>query len=240
MILRILKPIKKKLQRINEDHNTFIYSVSHDLNAPVSNISGLIIALDSMLESDNLEIKKVLNLFNVSIQRLQETIGELSDITKIEKESSEEIQETIAINELLDEVKQSIEGMLTKSKAKIFTDIQVADIHFSKKNLRSILLNLLTNAIKYKSPERDPEIKLSTGRSGDFITLSIEDNGSGISKDKIGKLFSMFKRVHEDKDIEGAGIGLYLIKKMIENAGGRIKVESEEGKGSTFIACFKN
>jgi two-component system, chemotaxis family, CheB/CheR fusion protein len=234
-----LKMAQKKLMKINEDHNTFIYSVSHDLNAPISNIQGLIGALGGIVDSGNEEIKETLNLINLSVIKLKETVKELSDITKIEKESSDEISESVNINDLVNEIKISIDSLLQKSKAKIITDFEEQEINFPKKNLRSILLNLLTNAIKYKSPERDPEITIRVEKEADYIILTVTDNGMGISKENKSKIFSMFKRVHEEKNIEGTGIGLYLIKKMIVNSGGEIKVKSEQGKGSAFKVYFK-
>ena len=144
----------------------------------------------------------MLDLLDLSVKKLKAEIAELSDIIKIEKDSTEENWETIPINDLLDEVKLSIQEMLIKSNAKVTVDFRVFGVPFSKKNLRSIVLNLLTNAIKYKSPERDPEIHIGTEKSGNFIVLSIEDNGQGISKKNQSELFSKYKRVHTEKDID--------------------------------------
>lgn len=235
-----LKKSQMNLMKINEDHNTFIYSVSHDLNSPISNISGIISVLDNVIDPTNKKLKELIDLLTVSINKLKETVIELSDITKIEKESSEEIHEAINLNELLQEIEVSVRDLLLQSKAKINVDLKEPSIRFSKKNLRSILLNLLTNAIKYRSPQRDLEITITTERKGNYIILLVEDNGMGINAEKKSKLFSKFERLHETAEITGTGIGLYLIKKIISNAEGNIKVESEEGKGSRFIVSFKS
>jgi len=229
-----LKIAQKKLIKINEDHHTFIYSVSHDLKAPIANIEGLISSLDASIESDLEEVKETVELINFSVIKLKDIIAELSDISRIEMESAKEIKEPINFRILFNEIEFSIKEIVLRSKAKITVDFQENEIRFSKKNLRSIILNLLTNAIKYKSPERDPEITIRTEKFGNFIVLSITDNGMGISKQDKGTIFTMFKRVDNDSNIEGSGIGLYLINKIISNAEGKITVESELGKGSTF------
>jgi two-component system CheB/CheR fusion protein len=168
-----------------------------------------------------------------SVIRLKDTISELSDITRIENEVEQ--AEKVNLSKLLEEVKLSINDSLIASNAKISVNFEEEDIKFSKKNLRSIFFNLLSNALKYRSTDRQLEITIKSRRANDFTELSFEDNGMGIKQNKIRELFSKFRRVH-DKNIsaEGLGIGLYLVKKIISNAGGEIKVESQYGKGSCF------
>jgi signal transduction histidine kinase len=95
----------------------------------------------------------------------------------------------------------------------------------------------LTNAIKYRSPDRAIEINITSVQQDSFILLSFADNGLGIPAEQIEKIFLMFKRVHTH--VEGSGIGLYIVKRIIENNGGRIEVESEPGRGTTFNMYFK-
>ncbi|MFC4871973.1 CheR family methyltransferase [Negadavirga shengliensis] len=235
-----LKIAQKKLIKINKDHNTFIYSVAHDLNAPATNIESLANLLLDSIGPENSEINEIARLVRDSVVKLKETILELSDITKLEKQFSEDFVENVNFYDLLEEVKLSIHDMLIKTDLKLTYDFQAETINFSKKNLRSILMNLLTNAIKYRSKDRNPEVHIHTERNNDYTILSVRDNGIGISEDKKSKLFTIFKRVHEEEGIPGSGIGLFMIKKMITNAEGDISVESEPGKGSTFKVCFKN
>ena len=102
---------------------------------------------------------------------------------------------------------------------------------FSKKNLRSILFNLISNAIKFRSDAK-PEISIQSTRQGKHIVLKIKDNGKGIDSKEQQNIFAMYGRLHQD--IEGSGIGLYLAKKIINAAGGKIELDSEVGKGSIF------
>ena len=111
-------------------------------------------------------------------------------------------------------------------------------LKFTIPNLRSIIYNLLSNALKYCPKSRKPEINIKTEQEDDYILLTFSDNGMGMNEMQLSKLFSMFKRFHTK--VEGTGIGLYMVKRIIENNGGKIKVESEEGKGTTFKIYLKN
>ncbi|HET8859546.1 chemotaxis protein CheB [Marivirga sp.] len=230
-----LKKSQHKLSRINADHRTFIYSVSHDLRGPLSSLKGLVSFLADDTKAASIGTDKIMDMINVSINNLLETIDELSDITKIESEIDKAAP--VDLEELCEEIKISLHEEIDKTETKIICDFEEPYISFGKKNLRSILLNLISNAIKYRSPERTPEITISTRRKEEFIALSISDNGLGMEPDKIDEIFAIFKRRHNH--VEGSGVGFYLVKKIIENADGEITVESELDKGSTFTAYFK-
>ncbi|MGY6523433.1 MAG: CheR family methyltransferase [Mongoliitalea sp.] len=231
-----LKLVENKLSRINEDHDTFIYSVSHDLKGPLNNLKSLITILEESYEIHNESEKEILDLITLSIHNLGAIINELSDIVKIENEI--DITENIDVADMLKEIELSMENKLLLSKAIIELDLKIAEIPFSRKNLRSILTNLLSNAIKYCSPDRAPKIRFSTELSDNFIVLSVHDNGLGIPENKKREIFARFKRAHDH--IEGSGVGLFLVKKIINLSGGDIEVESELGKGSTFKVFFKS
>lgn len=230
-----LKKTQDKLSRINADHNTFIYAVSHDLKGPMSNL-GIIGDLLKETSDTSPEIVELIEMLERSTANLNNIIHELSDIVKIESEI--DVQVSINLQEILDEVELSLKDKFLDSGAKISFDLREPEVQFSKKNLRRILFNLLSNAIKYRSPDRVPEVTVRTERSDGFILLSIQDNGLGISEKKKRKIFGKFQRAHSH--VEGSGIGLYLVKKAITNAGGDIEVDSEVGKGSIFRIYFKS
>ena len=104
--------------------------------------------------------------------------------------------------------------------------------------LDSILMNFITNGVKYKHPDREPTLKFSTEKKGEYTLLNIEDNGLGIDLDKYGsKLFGMYKTFHTNKD--SRGIGLYITKNQVEAMHGKIEVESKLGEGTKFKVFFK-
>ena len=229
-----------ELIKINNDLDNFIYTASHDLKAPVSNIEGLINALDAMLSLENQlsdDVNEIFTMIHKSIDRFKSTILDLTEITKIQKGDGSD-KENLNLLSIIEDTKIAIFDLINKSESKIHIDATLhPSINFSKKNITSIVYNLLSNAIKYRSPDRAPEIFISTQELPDFIILSIKDNGLGMNLEKNNKLFSMFKRFHDH--VEGTGIGLYLVKRMIDNAGGKIEVESQVGLGSTFKVYFK-
>lgn len=227
----------EQLQKINNDLDNFIYTASHDLKAPVSNIEGLLGTLKDVLENRNPETEMVLGLMDKSIQRFKETIIDLTEISKTQKGINDDAEE-VDIEEIIDDVKVSIADLISRSHATFKTDFSDEKIiKFSKANLKSIVYNLISNAIKYRSSDRDPEILISLKNVRDELMLSVTDNGLGISRQNLGKLFSMFKRFHDH--VEGTGIGLYIVKRIIDNSGGRIEVESELDKGTTFRIYFR-
>ncbi|CAN5248691.1 hypothetical protein BH23BAC1_BH23BAC1_48600 [soil metagenome] len=230
----------EELTKINTDLDNFIYTASHDLKAPVSNIEGLINHLKVELEenkplNDNLE--QIFNMITKSVNRFRITLRDLTEIGKIQKNLQED-EEEINIEELIEEAKLVLANLITISLAEVHFTTQIMPvIKFSSQNLRSIVYNLISNAIKYRSYDRDPIIKISCDKQENMFILKVEDNGLGIKQENISKMFEMFKRLHSH--VEGTGIGLYLVKRIMENSGGKIQVESEEGKGTIFTLFFK-
>jgi len=233
-----LKQTNENLRKINNDLDNFIYTASHDLKAPISNIEGLVDALDSVLiqAPDIPEVKEIIELMRFSVNKFKETIKDLTEISKIQKEKIEDVQE-VDVLELLNEIELGIKEVIQSSNTKIELELNESKIRFSKKNLRSIFYNLISNAIKYKAPGRNPHIKIKTEKKDGFVLFSISDNGLGIPEKHQGKIFSMFKRFHDH--VDGTGIGLYIVKRILDNEGGVINVDSHEGKGSTFNVYFK-
>lgn len=229
-----------ELTRINNDLDNFIYTASHDLKAPISNIEGMLHALLRTLPPESLASERpqrITSMMQESVERFKKTIANLTEVVKLQKENSGEAV-MVDLSEVIKDVRSDLEQMIQSSGAEI--KVAVADcppIHFSEKNLRSVVYNLLSNAIKYRAPERVPRVQISCKSGPDYQVLSVKDNGLGMDPRRFDQLFTMFKRFHSH--VEGTGIGLYMIKKMVENAGGRIEVESQLGEGTTFHVYFK-
>jgi PAS domain S-box-containing protein len=233
---RELAEKNKELLRTNTDLDNFIYTASHDLRAPIANIEGIATQLSRRL---NLKVdeteQELLNLLSYSAVKLKKTINDLSEIAKVQKESGESDEE-IVFKEVLDDVKGDIQELISQSGVQISENFEAAAIHFQRKNLRSILYNLVTNAIKFRSPDRPGQVHIRTYTQDGWTILSVEDNGLGISPNYRQKLFQMFKRFHPH--VEGTGIGLYIVKRIVENTGGKIEVDSEVDSGTTFRLYF--
>ncbi|MDQ3290023.1 MAG: PAS domain-containing sensor histidine kinase [Bacteroidota bacterium] len=235
--------IKKneELQVINVDLDNFIYAASHDLKAPIANIEGLIELLKQELNGiDSLDesTSHIFQHVSSSIKRFQNTVKDLTEISKLHKNLTQGLlEEKINIKEVYEEIMEVSGFLYGNNKCEIQTDFKVQQLYYSRKNFRSILYNLLSNAFRYQSPERTCGIQLKTYEQDSYVVLSVRDNGLGIKEKNKEKLFTMFKRFHNH--VEGTGIGLYMIKRIIENVGGKIEVESEEGVGTEFKVYFK-
>lgn len=236
--------VLRELEMLNASHETFIYAVSHDLKGPLSNIEGLVQYLNQtsakFMATDDADKKKqqaISAMLDKSVKSMRNIINELSDIAKIEGNYKETI-ETVNFEDILNEVELTIKDKITESNAHIWISIKEPEIEFSRKNLRSLLYNLLTNAIKYQAPGRTPEIHIKTGIENGFVQISVKDNGLGIAEDKLDAIFTPYTRI--EKKVEGTGIGLYLVKKIVENSGGSIIVNSKLGEGSEFTINLKS
>ena len=222
----------QELLRINADLDNFIYTASHDLKSPIVNLEGLIHAIERTL-SAKMEPREMtlFNMMNTSIGKLKNTINYLSDVTKIAKNFEKNIQH-LNIPEIVADVKEDIDHLIKESNATIIENYEVKEIDFSKGNLKSVLYNLISNALKFRSPDKKAVVNIITRIENEHLLICVEDNGLGLSLKEQGKLFTMFKRIH--RHVEGSGIGLYIIKRIIDNVNGRIEVESEENIGSKF------
>ena len=227
-----------ELERTNKDLDNFIYTASHDLKSPITNMQGLMMLLkNSALEKIELKERNMLDMMDASIQRLQKTIGDLVEVTKVHKELEEAVEENVRFEELSRDVKDDIYNLIQESNATIKEDYKVEEIIYKKSSLRSILYNLLSNAMKYRSPDKPLEVELKTFIQDDSVVLSVKDNGLGLSPKQQQKLFTLFKRMHQH--VEGTGVGLFMIKRIIENNRGRIEVKSDEGKGTEFFVFLE-
>lgn len=231
-----LEGVTQQLQEQNRQLDEFAHIISHNLRAPVNNIHALIKLLD---EKSNIDDYKLIfdKLRNVA-KNLSETMNELMDTLKARTQQQPELTE-IRFKEVLDKVVQSLEGELIASQASVTFDFNEApSIRYAKPYLESIFQNLLTNAIKYRSSERKPEIHFKSSTIDGRLELSVSDNGQGIDLDRFGdKVFGLHRTFHDHE--EARGVGLFLIKTQIESMGGTISIESKVDKGTTFTIRFK-
>lgn len=231
-----LRLSNENLRHINIDLDNFVYTASHDLKAPITNLESLMTMLKSEPVYESERGKFIINKIDSSIKKFKETLNALSEITKVQQ-NMESANEDLSIQEVLDDVKEDIKDTIQENEAEIQEELHTNELYFPKINLRSIIYNLLSNAIKYRHPDRKPQILFKTYEEDGFVILEVKDNGLGMNDRQREKLFSMFKRFHEH--VKGSGIGLYMVKRMVENKGGHIEVESQENKGSTFRVHLK-
>ncbi|WP_223652434.1 PAS domain-containing sensor histidine kinase [Hymenobacter psoromatis] len=226
-----------RLTRTNTDLDTFVYTASHDLKAPIANIEGLLLALRQQLPPEALQADLVPRLFELmegSVARFQQTIGYLTDISQLQRADA---PETTDLPALIDAVRLDLAPLLETTPVTLTVVMDGCQaVRVAPKTLRSVVYNLLSNAVKYRAPDRLAQVQLRAHCTPGRLVLAVQDNGLGLSNAQQGELFGMFRRLHTH--VEGSGVGLFMVKRLVENAGGTITVESQPGVGSTFTVSL--
>ncbi|RUA11125.1 MAG: hypothetical protein DSY83_17030 [Flavobacteriia bacterium] len=213
----------------------FAHIVSHNLRSHSANFSMLLKFLSE--EKDEAEKAHIMTMLNQASDSLLETLENLNQVVDINTNVTLN-KKPLNLNESIDKVRQNLSAFLEKNKVKIINNIPQDMVVWSvPAYLDSIILNLVTNAVKYRSPERSPIITMDAKKRNKTLIFSVSDNGLGIDLERYGdKIFGMYKTFHNRKDAKG--IGLYIIKNQIEAMGGSITVNSEVDKGATFNVYF--
>lgn len=232
-----LQEITKELRKKNNELEKFAYITSHNLRAPVVNLISLTELQQETNFSEEVQDEIRQNIHDC-VRQLDNTLNDLIEIVASQSGKSAK-SEDLDLKTELNIVIKTIDNQIRNSSAKIEVNFpKDIKVHFPRHYLHSILVNLFTNAIKYKSTERNLVISLKTRESKDYIQLFFSDNGIGINLDKYGnKIFGLYQRFHSN--IEGKGLGLYIIKSQIEAMDGKIEVDSLPDVGSTFCIYFK-
>lgn len=227
----------RELTQNNKDLKQFSYITSHNLRAPLSNLTGLLNLMQE-IPIENAELKEILNGFSTSTNLLNETINDLVKVIII-KDNPSINKEEVLIKDVFENVFNQLSYLISLHKPILKIELEkVTILHINKAYLESILLNLFTNAIKYRSPKRTLRIYVSSKEIDNNIVLIFRDNGIGIDLERNGdKIFGLYQRFHNYSDSKG--LGLYLVKSQVESMGGSIAVESEVDKGTTFTITFK-
>lgn len=230
-----LEVAAQELQQQNKQLSEFAHIISHNLRSPVGNIQALISLLDE--NSTIEEYREVFQNLQKTSVNLRETLNELLDILKVNKEHA--MQRTlISFEDVLTKVRQDLMGEILNNNAWVVFDFgRCPNVSTYKPYLESIVLNLLSNALKYRDPDREPVIRFETDMVDGKPTLRVHDNGLGIDLDRFGsKIFGLRQVFHNNRDARG--VGLFLTRSQVETLGGKIRVESKVGQGSTFIVEF--
>ncbi|MEP3836471.1 MAG: PAS domain S-box protein [Algibacter sp.] len=231
----------EKIISITKDQNerlkNFAHIVSHNLRSHSGGISALLGILKS--EEPDFFKNEMVQLLETSSQNLEETISDLSEIVQINMLSKETLT-NIPIKPIIDQQIESILPLAEINKVKIKTNIpEDLEVIGIKAYLDSIVLNFITNAIKYRSNERESYLQIEYKKNSTYTSIEFTDNGLGINLDlHKNKLFGMYKTFHQNKDSKG--IGLFITKTQVEALGGKIEVESTENIGTTFKVNFRN
>lgn len=231
------RAVNANLMQRNKDLEQFSYIISHNLRAPVANILGLAEVLqntDVIADDERAILKKI----KFSVKRLDRVINDLNYILEFKNQDMQQ-KEWVDFAVLLEDIKISLANDPQNAGVQVIDNFEDAiGMHTVKSYLYSIFYNLISNSIKYRQPDVDPVINISSSSEDNKVRLSFKDNGIGIDMQTSGKyLFGLYKRFHFH--IEGKGMGLYMVKTQVDALHGKITVDSEVGKGTEFTMEFE-
>ena len=237
------------IQRLKEEDTRkkdFLRMVSHELKTPMTSIKGYVQVLQTLASREknlppSLPLKTSLDRIDSQVDRLTRLISEILDMSRIEHGRLELHKESFDLNTLVDETVQDILHSNPRQKIEV-THRLPCSVKADKERIGQVLINFITNAIKYSSGNREVKVEVAEGREGQ-AEVSVKDEGIGIPEMDLEKIFERFYRTrrHTVDTYSGFGIGLYLSKEIINRHGGEIRVESELGEGSEFtfsIPCM--
>lgn len=229
-----LRKKNEKLERMNQLHKNLVRVIAHDLRGPIGNMQLAFELLEKIHEPEKRD--KILRGLEDMVERQKKVTDGLLDV--IQAQSPDQIKASdIDLQQLVNNIQKEIKNRLENSGGIIETDFSdVSNICYNESFLHSIIKNLVTNSIKYTHKEVVPKIHITCHKHKEHVLIKVSDNGIGIDLEtQMNRLFKPFERLTEVA--EGNGIGLYIIKNLIEENDGFIKVESTPGEGTIF-KCF--
>ena len=226
----------KEQERLIAEHELLLDTLAHDIRNSIGSVKMAVGWMQTKPEKEKQEMETLLQVADRGLKRVETIINDLFD-TRKEAYAHLSTEERVSIENIIEDVRLSLFEEIENSGVEIKVLVGVSEITFSRRKLRSVLHNLIGNAIKYMSPDRKPEIKIETYTEPGHVVITVSDNGNGISANLHELIFEKYIRL--DGEIEGSGIGLFLVKQILQNAGGSISVASEKGKGTTFTIRIK-
>jgi PAS domain S-box-containing protein len=231
-----LQRANKELQRSNQYLEEFAHAASHDLKEPIRKIHLFTQQLKQQLSSQlqEPEYKLFGRIENASL-RMRNLIDDLLEYSYVSQLPLQ--METVDLFKTIQQVLEDLELNIEEKKAIIHID-KLPTIHGYKRQLQQLFQNLLSNALKYSTPDVRPQINVTastfTDQHQSYLLISVSDNGIGFEQKHAEKIFKMFSRLHGPQEYSGTGVGLSIAKKVVENHNGFIKAESQPGHGATF------
>ncbi|HEY0653876.1 MAG TPA: ATP-binding protein [Chryseosolibacter sp.] len=230
-----LSAANKELLEQNNRLEQFAYIISHNLRAPIARLIGLTSIAD---KNDPEDMANVFAMIKHSSQELDGIVKDLTSILSIQR-LSPTLYTEIDLAEMMEKLKIIFNHEIAETNATISMNFVARTIYSLSAYVESIFLNLLSNSLKYRHPDRFLRINISSSREDGFVKIHFQDNGIGIDLTKHGQnIFNLYKRFHFH--VEGKGIGLFLVKTQVEALGGTITVNSQIDQGTTFEILFRS
>ena len=227
-------------KRFSEMRNDFINNMTHELKTPISSIS---LASQMLNDKSVAKTEKMTehlgNIINEETKRLRFLVEKVLQMSMFDRKKGIFKMNEVDINEMIENIANSFSLRVEHTGGKIYTEVEAVDsmVYVEETHFSNVIFNLMDNAVKYSKPDSPLNIYLRTWNEGGKVKISVRDNGIGIKKENQKKIFEQFYRVHTGNrhDVKGFGLGLAYVKKVIDIHKGTITVDSEYGKGTTFV-----
>jgi two-component system phosphate regulon sensor histidine kinase PhoR len=222
------------LRDLQTTRRELIGNISHEFRTPLAGIKAMVETLHDGAVDDEKTARDFLNRIDSEVDRLTQLVAELTELSRIETGKSELKLEPLNLNNLVEEVTTQLSPQAERRQLAVIKELAAGlpPVPADRARVRQVVLNLLHNAIKFTEPSG--KITVTTQKQGDSVTVDIADTGRGIAREDLPHVFERFYKGDKARAGEGAGMGLAIAKHIIEAHGGDIRVQSEEGKGSTF------
>jgi two-component system phosphate regulon sensor histidine kinase PhoR len=227
----------KEQEKLIAEHELLLDTISHDIKTPLTSLGLTIEMLKKIPEKGMGKFPLLLEKIENGLLKIKGIVIDLTD-SRHSDHHYKTLEELLDIEQILEDVRLTLATQILESKAVIKWEVSHSEVVFVRRKLRSIVYNLVNNSIKYAKPGRIPKITIKTFLEGDYFVITVADNGSGIAKEHQEKIFTKYVRI--SSDVEGTGVGLHLVREIVNLSGGKVMVESEPDKGSVFKICLRN
>ncbi|MEO1026436.1 MAG: ATP-binding protein [Pseudomonadota bacterium] len=233
-----MKGLNQQLTQINQEQAEFTYAISHDLMSPLNTIRMMLSFLEEDLLGDaGPHILEPLEAARITAARM---LAIVEDVLTYSRSIGQPVAfEPVDLNGLLADILFDLKGDLERNQAKVDLD-PLPTMDGMKVQLRILLQNLLSNALKFRHPDRAPHVRVTAiPTTEDTVEISVSDNGIGVDQQHYERIFGLFQRLHNFEEYSGTGLGLTLCQRIARNHGGEITVSSQCDKGSTFTVTMQ-
>ncbi|MGJ4786791.1 sensor histidine kinase [Leptospira koniambonensis] len=217
----------------NKELESFSYSISHDLRAPIRGISGFTqILMEDYGVNFDAEGKRIIGKIIENAKQMGQLVDDLLEFSRLGR--TELAEREISMKELASTVYKELIN-LESGREVVFEIQDIPNVRADQPAVRQLWVNLISNAIKYTKKAKSPNIQIGSMRSEEGTVFYIKDNGAGFNMQYYNKLFGVFQRLHSNSEFEGTGVGLAIVKRIASRHGGKVWAESKEGEGATFF-----
>lgn len=231
-----MQTFNEQLKKLNRELESFSYSVSHDLRSPLRIIDSYSeILLEDYHDQLDEEGREILRTILENTNKMSNLIDDLLAYSRVGR--AEKLYNQLDVTQIVQEAIETVmQGQ--QDRAIIFDVKNLPMVEGDRPLIRQLMINLLSNAVKYTRPVPQPRVEISGEQQAQEVVYLVKDNGIGFDMKYVDKIFNVFSRLHDETKFEGTGIGLALVKRIVQSHGGRVWVESQPGQGSTFYIAF--